>query len=107
MEDENKKFPEGHFVGMWMGIGMAIFSGIGIPLSIALKMPGFIAIGPGIGIAFGLIIGQSIETKHKKEGKIRELTEKEKSTRKKLVYAGIGLLAIGVLAFLAVFFSIV
>jgi len=35
MEENNKKYPEGHFVGMWMGIGVAIFSGLRIPLSIA------------------------------------------------------------------------
>jgi len=34
MEENNKLYPEGHFVWMWMGIGVAMFSGIGIPLSI-------------------------------------------------------------------------
>jgi hypothetical protein len=38
MEKKNEKYPEGHFVGIWMGIGIAIFSGVGVPLSIVLKI---------------------------------------------------------------------
>lgn len=65
-----------------MVIGIAIFSGLGIPLSIILKNPGLIGIGPAIGVAFGLAIGSSIESKYKKEGKIRPLTEDEKRKEK-------------------------
>lgn len=100
MEKNNKKYPEGHFVGMWMGIGISIFTGIGFPLSVALKIPGLIGIGPAIGVAFGLALGQSIESKHKKEGKIRPLTEDEKKKRKRLVYAGISVLVLGLAVFL-------
>jgi hypothetical protein len=100
MEKNKEKYPEGHFVGMWMGIGVAIFAGIGVPLSIALKVPGLIGIGPALGIAFGLSLGQSIESKYKKEGKIRPLTEDEKKKRKMLVIAGISVLILGVLIFL-------
>jgi len=100
MEKNNKKYPEGHFVGMWMGIGIAIFSGVGVPLSIALKIPGLIGIGPAIGVAFGLALGQSIESKHKKEGKIRPLTEDEKKKRRILVIAGISVFLLGLLIFL-------
>ncbi len=95
MEKDDEKYPEGHFVGMWMGIGIALFSGIGVPLSIALKIPGLMGIGPALGVAFGLSIGQSIESKHKKEGKIRPLTEDEKKKRKRLVFAGISVLVLG------------
>jgi len=52
MEENNKKYPEGHFVGMWMGIGMAIFSGLGIPFSILTGNTGLIGIGPAVGVAF-------------------------------------------------------
>jgi len=100
MEENNKKYPEGHFVGMWIGIGMAIFSGLGIPLSIALEAPGLIGIGPAIGVAFGAGIGSSIEARHKKEGNIRPLTAKEKKNRKNLVIAGIATLLIGVVLLL-------
>jgi hypothetical protein len=105
MEKNNEKYPEGHFLGMWMGIGIALFSGIGVPLSIALKNPGLLGIGPAIGIAFGLALGQSIESKYKKEGKIRPLTEGEKKRRKMLVLAGIAVLILGVLVFLSLSFS--
>ncbi|GAH91318.1 unnamed protein product, partial [marine sediment metagenome] len=36
-----------------------------------------------LGVAFGLAIGSSIEAKHKKEGRIRPLTEEKKKRRKK------------------------
>jgi len=100
MEKNNEKYPEGHFLGMWTGIGIAMFTAIGIPLSIALKIPGLIGIGPAIGVAFGLSLGQSIESKYKKEGKIRPLTEDEKKKRKMLVIAGISVFVLGLLIFL-------
>ena len=100
MEKNNKKYPKGHFVGLWMGIGIAIFAGIGVPISLALKIPGLIGIGPATGAAFGLALGQSIETKYQKEGKIRPLTEDEKKKRKIAVIAGIGIFILGLLMFL-------
>jgi hypothetical protein len=105
MEKDNEKYPEGHFLGMWMGIGVALFSGIGVPLSFALKNPGLLGIGPALGIAFGLSIGQSIESKYKKEGKVRPLTEDEKKKRRRLVIAGICVLIFWVLVFLSILFS--
>ena len=102
-EQRGKKYPEGHFVGMWIGIGIAIFTGVGVPLSFVLESPAFIGIGPAIGVAFGVAIGQSIEDKHKKEGKIRSLTKEEQDRKKKLVYAGIAVLIIGFVALLAMF----
>ena len=105
MQKNNEKYPEGHFVGMWMGIGIALFSGIGVPFSIALKNPGLLGIGPALGVAFGLSLGQSIESKYKKEGKIRPLTEDEKKKRRRLVIAGICVLVFGALIFLSILFS--
>ena len=104
MEKHDEKYPEGHYVGMWMGIGIALFSGIGVPLSIALKIPGLMGIGPALGVAVGLSVGQSIESKYKREGKIRPLTEDEKKKRKMLVFAGISVLILGVLVFLLTLF---
>ncbi|MBU7026648.1 MAG: hypothetical protein HXS48_06870 [Theionarchaea archaeon] len=100
MEERNKKYPEGHFIGKWMGIGVAIFAGFGIPLAIILKIPWIIAIGPAMGVAFGLAVGSSIESKRKKEGKIRPLTEDEKKKRKMLVIAGIMVFILGLVIFL-------
>jgi hypothetical protein len=104
MEKKDDKYPEGHFIGMWMGIGIAIFSGFGIPLSIATDNPGFIGIGPAIGVAIGLSIGQSIENKYKQQGKIRPLTESEKKRKKNAVIVGIALLTLGVLIGIIMYF---
>ena len=104
MDHKDKKYPEGHFLGMWMGIGIAIFSGIGIPLSIVTENPGLIGIGPAIGVAFGLAIGQSIENKYKQEGRIRPLTESEQKRKKNAIFAGIAILTLGVLIFILLYF---
>ncbi len=105
MGDKKEKYPEGHFLGMWMGIGIAIFAGIGIPLSVATDNPGLIGIGPALGVAFGLAIGQAMEDKHRKEGRIRPLTKEEKKRKERLVLAGIAALSVGVVAFLILFLS--
>ena len=106
MESNNtKKYPEGYFVGMWMGIGIAIFAGIGIPLSIVTHNYGLIGIGPALGVAFGLSIGQAIENKYKKGNKIRPLTEEEKKRKKIAVIAGLAIFTLGIIVFLLLFFS--
>lgn len=94
------KYPEGHFLGKWMGIFIAIFSGFGIPLSIALNNPAFIGIGPAIGVAIGASVGKSIEEKYRKKGMIRPMTEKEKKNKKIAVIFGIIALLLGVAAFI-------
>ncbi len=100
IEEKNKKYPEGHFTGMWMGIGIAIFTGVGVPLSIATENIGLIGIGPALGVAFGLAIGAGIEEKYKKEGKIRPLTDEEKKRKKLGVLAGLIILLLGLAGFL-------
>jgi hypothetical protein len=75
MEENNKKYPEGYFVGMWMAIGTAVFSALGISLAMITENPGMIGIGPAVGVAIGLSIGSGIEAKYKKEGKIRPLKD--------------------------------
>ena len=104
MNDKTKKYPEGHFLGLGMAIGIVIFSGMGIPLSIATKNYGFIGIGPALGVAIGLAIGQSIENKYKQQGRIRSLTESEQNRKKNAVLAGILILMLGVLIFLLLLF---
>lgn len=100
MEKNDEKYPKGHFVGLWMGIGISIFTGIGVPLSLALKIPGLIGIGPAIGAAVGLALGQSIESKYQKDGKIRPLTEEEKKKRRIAVIAGFAIFILGLVLFL-------
>jgi hypothetical protein len=99
MVDENKKYPEGHFLGVGMAIGIAIFSGVGIALSTSIGNPGLIGIGPALGVGIGLAIGKSIEDKYKKQGLIRPLTRKEEENRRKgqifgLIAAIAGMLAL-------------
>ena len=100
MQKKKEQYPEGHFVGMWMGIGIAIYTGVGVALSTALKSPGLLGIGPALGVAFGLSVGQAIEAKHKREGKIRPLTEDEKKKKKLIILIGVISFLFGVLAFL-------
>ena len=104
MDNKNKTYPEGHFLGMWIGIGIAIFAGLGIPLSIVTENPGFIGIGPALGVAVGVAIGQSIENKYKKEGKIRPLSEYERKRKKNAVTAGIIILALGIATLMVLLF---
>ena len=106
-QDLNKKYkqyPEGHFVGLWMGIGIAIFSGLGVAISAIAQNYAFIGIGPAIGVAFGLPIGQAIENKHKQQGRIRPLTKKEKKAKKNIVYIGLALFLLGVVVFTLMYF---
>ena len=98
-----QKYPEGHFVNKWMGIGIAVFAGVGIPISIISDNTAFIGIGPALGIAIGLSTGQSIENRYKKEGRIRPLNAQEKRLKKRSVMAASILLGLGVAALLIFF----
>ncbi len=82
---EEKKYPEGHFKSMWMMIGIASFSAIGIPLSFILNMQSLIGVGPLVGVILGMIIGERYETKHKEAGNLRQLTDKEVRNKKILI----------------------
>ena len=105
MEENNKKYPEGHFVGMWIGIGIAIFTGVGVPIPFATGNPGLFGIGPALGVSIGLAIGSGIEAKYRKEGKIRSLTEEEKKRKRLGITIGIitlvALSLVGLLLFLS------
>ena len=100
MQKNDKTYPEGHFIGLWMGIGVAFFTVIGLPLSIIFEMSGLIGIGTAIGVAIGLSIGSAIEAKYKEEGRIRSLTDEEKRKRQYAVLAGIAALTLGVIVFI-------
>ena len=102
--NQDRKYPEGHFIGLWMAIGIVIFSGLGIPLALATGNYGLMGIGPALGVAFGLSVGQAIENRHKKDGMIRPLTVEEKKRKKMAVLAGLALLALGVAVFFILFF---
>lgn len=87
------KHPKGHYLG-W---GMVIGFGIGMPLGIATDN---IALGPAMGLPIGVAIGAALEKKH--EDELRPLTEQEEKYQKLAVISGVGLLIAGIVVFLAV-----
>jgi hypothetical protein len=100
MNDKYKKYPEGHFAGMWMCICIAIFSVVGIPLSIVADNYIFVGMGPALGVAAGIAIGYSVENKYKQEGRIRPLSESEIKRKKNFITAGVVTLIIGIILFI-------
>jgi len=103
--EKNDRYPEGHFLNLWMAIGMVLFSGLGIPLSVVTKNYGLIGIGPAIGVAFGLSVGQAVENRYKKENRLRPLTEAEKRRKKAAVIAWLAIFMLGLLIFLFLYLS--
>ncbi len=105
MENDREQYPEGHFVNIWIGVGIALGAGMGVPFGIAIGNPAFIGIGLPIGLSIGVAIGSSIEAQYRKEGKIRPLTEEEQKNKKRGmkigIASGIGLLIVGILLFIA------
>lgn len=98
---ERKQYPKGHFLGMWIGIGMAMFSGMGISIAFATDNMGLIGIGPAIGVGFGAGVGTAIEKKKAEEGLIREHTEEEIAQNKKMKRIALMLLGLGVVTLAA------
>ena len=91
--------------GQYMGIGIAIGSGIGVALGAATD-----SIGIPSGVGIGIAIGAALDAKAKKEGRIicpSEKTATANSTRKTktMVLIGIGaLLVAGLIAYILVRF---
>lgn len=95
---ENKrtgKYPEGHYTGLGMAFGI----GLGIPIGAAV---GNISLGPALGLPLGLVLGMAWEKQNK--DKLRPLTEEEKKMKKFAVLIGVGLLVLGMVAGVAMFF---
>ena len=95
--ESQKRYPKGHFIG----IGMAIFSGLGIPLWLVTDNPGLI----GAGTVIGLAIGAALEQKYNKNP--RELTPEELRMRKIALWAGFLILVLGAIAGIAAFMKFV
>jgi hypothetical protein len=89
MKQNTKVYNEGHFIGMWIGIGIAIFAGFGVTLSFALRMPAMIGIWPAMGVAIGVAIGSSVEERYMKEGRIIPRTKQQNNDRKVAVIVGV------------------
>lgn len=94
------KYPQGH----WMSVGMCIGIVIGCVPSLAGilfdPMSSFVAIGPAMGCGLGVALGAALERKHKDE--IRPLTEEEKRTRSRMMFVGLGALALLVVSLFVV-----
>lgn len=92
---EEKKYPQGHFIGMGVAIGVPI----GVVFGIILGNMAFI----GIGIPFGLSIGVALEEKYRKAGRLipkdPKTLAKEKKVMKWLLIVGVLLLVLGVVAY--------
>ena len=100
MNEKIEKYAEGHSVGIWMCIFIALFSVLAIPISIITDNYVLVASGPALGVAIGTAIGQSIENKYKLEGRIRSLNKSEQKRIKYSIASGIVILTIGVLVFM-------
>ena len=56
----NTEADKEHYLGIGMAIGIALFAPLGIVLSIVTDTPGLIGIGPGMGVAVGIAIGEGL-----------------------------------------------
>jgi len=88
-------YPKGYYKNQGMGIGIAIGTALGVAID-------NIAVGIALGVAIGAAVGQSNETKHKDE--LRPLTDEEKELNKQKVIFTSGLLLVGVIAAVLVYF---
>lgn len=104
MESSEKKYPKGHFMNLYLGWGIAICAGIGIPLSVITKNFAFIGLGPAIGVAVGAALGQSMENKYEQKGLIRPLSQEEIKLKKRSQRFSFILLLTGLLLFLLLIF---
>jgi len=94
---QEEKYPQGHFLNMWIGIGVAIGSGLGVAIGLILGNMAFIGTGIPIGIAIGAGIGASQEAKYQKAGLTRPLHEEEKRQKQVASLIGLILVLVGVL----------
>ncbi|MBW2964761.1 hypothetical protein KY363_04840 [Candidatus Woesearchaeota archaeon] len=91
-----QKYPEGHFLNLYMGYGIVLGTGFGIPFGLAIGNLAFFGVGLPIGLAIGSAIGAAKEKEAKEAGLIRPLTNQEKKAKRLALYAGIGTLVFGV-----------
>jgi hypothetical protein len=96
MSKNEKKYPEGY----WMGVGLSIGVAIGVALGPLFDN---IGIGIAIGIAIGSGIGASLEQRYKDN--IRPLTEQENKRRRWAVIIGLLILLASVIATILLWFS--
>ncbi len=102
MENKKKTYPEGYFVKKWMGLGMAIFAGLGVPLSLISDNESLVGIGPALGMSVGIAVGASIEEKYKAKGLI--IPDSSKGSQKRKTAIAIVILGIAIAAAIVISF---
>lgn len=99
---EPRTYPEGYFLGLWMGIFMPIGAVFGLLMS---DGGGMIAVGVGAGVGVGVAVGAGVEARYREKGLIRDLSPEEKKRRKRLILISVGALAVGLVALVVVFLT--
>lgn len=97
-----KEYPEGQLVATWMGIGIALFAGVGVVFATATDNAGLIGIGPALGVAVGAGIGAGLENKARQEGRIRELSAAERRRQRRSRWIGVAILLAGLAVMVAI-----
>ena len=92
--------PKGYYVKRSMLFGMLIFGGFGFVIQLFtgirhIQFPGLVA-----GMAIGLLMGFIIEGKKSDEGKIRDLTVREKKNQRTRIMIAVALMFLSFLMFL-------
>ena len=94
------KNPKGHYISVGIIIGIGIFGILGTVIYLITNNFAFIGVGPAVGLPIGLILGQSMESKKEREGKIRELSTQEKQRQHLLIFLGLGVAFLSIIGFL-------
>ena len=89
-----KRYKQGHFIGLGMAIGIPL----GMPIGLAM---GNIALGPVLGVALGIPIGVAMEKKNNPNPILLTAEEKKVKKRNLLIVLSIGviMLATGVITY--------
>lgn len=93
-----REYREGEVVATWIGVGMALFAGVGVVIATVTDTPGLIGIGPAVGVAFGTSVGMALEARYRREGRLRQPTPAERRRLRIALWIGVALLVLGIAA---------
>lgn len=100
-----REYRQGEVVATWIGIGMALFAGVGVVIATVSGTPGLIGIGPAIGVAFGASVGASLEAKYRRQGRLRPPTPADRRRMRIALWIGLALLVVGSAVFVLILLS--